>query len=226
MLEIAAFAGIDEVVILGDYGDFYSVSSHSRDPRLPHLLLEEVTSVREGLDELDRIFPEAKKVFLEGNHEYRLERYLVERAPALFGVTTTEGVLGIPQRPLWSFLSYGRNQSYRVLGTQLHARHTPLATNAKSSLQRAMISHCYGHVHRIEEVHARGLDGRSHVAFSPGWLGDPRLRPFDYLQSPDQWSCGFALVSCDDSVPEIFHHEIIRIKENFSAMYGGKEFRG
>lgn len=224
MLEVASFVGVDEVVILGDYADFISVSGHDKgDPRLPAILAEEIESVNQGLDELDRLFPRAKKVFLEGNHEYRLERYIYKNAPALFGLSECKELFRIPQRPLWSYLSYGRNQSHRVLGTELYARHTPLASSAKTSLTRAMTSHCYGHIHRPEEHRHVGLDGKTYVAFSPGWLGDPRAKVFDYLHVPANWSWGFALVSSSSS--KEFHHEIVHVRKDFSCLAQGKRFK-
>lgn len=225
MLEIASHAGVDEIVILGDYGDFYPVNAHpGKHPKLPQLLSEELESVNQGLDELDRLFPKAKKIYLEGNHEYRLERYLFDKAPALFGLTSCRELFRIAQRPRWSYLSYQRNQKYRVLGSDLYARHTPLAANALTGLRKALVSYIHGHTHQISEARAVGLDGRELIAMSPGWLGDARLRAFDYLSHPEQWAHGFAFVSVEGS-SKSFHHEIIQIQKNFTALYNGKKFK-
>lgn len=226
MLKVAKHVGIHEIVILGDYADCYSVSSHGgKDPRLPRLLEAEVQSVNEGLDELDRLFPRAKKVYLAGNHEYRLERYLYDKAPELFGLTSCRELFRMNLRPRWSYLDYQKNQAYRVLGTDLVARHTPLATQAKSGLTRAMTSYISGHTHQISEVHAVALDGREIVALCPGWLGDVRSSAFAYVSSPPQWQLGFALVSCVGSSKQ-FHHEIVRIKSDFTCVTHGRIFRG
>lgn len=107
MMAVAADLKPQEIVILGDYADFYCVSSHSKDPRVLSILTDEVQDVLDGLDELDKAFPGANKVFIEGNHEYRLERYLTDKAPALFGVTDTEHLLKLNQRPNWKFRPYG-----------------------------------------------------------------------------------------------------------------------
>jgi predicted MPP superfamily phosphohydrolase len=224
MIEVASYVGVDEIVLLGDYADFYSVSRHLRDPRLPHMLHEEVESVNEGLDQLDKLFPKAKKVFLCGNHEVRLETYLCDRAPALFGITTIEGLFRLEQRPRWSFQGFGRNQAYRVLGSDLYARHRPLASNPKTSLIRAGISNCYGDIHKIEVAHAVTLDKKAIVGFCPGWLGDPRLHAFDYMLAPPQWQHGFAFVYSSGSSKE-FDHEIIQIKRDFSCVTHGKRFK-
>ena len=222
MLEIASSVKIDELVLLGDYADFHSVSRHVKNPTLPSLLTEEVESVNEGLDQLDKLWPGIRKVYLEGNHEFRLEAFLLNHAPALFGVTEPKHLFRVPQRPGWIYQRFDRRQAYRILGSALFARHRPLATNPKTGLNRAMVSYCYGDIHKIEEARAVGLDYRSHVAFCPGWLGDEMKVAFDYMAAPPQWDLGFAFVSVDSS--KNFHHEIISIKNN-RAIFNGKEFR-
>ncbi len=71
------------IVIIGDFADFYAVSSHSRDPIRKRFLLEEVAEVNKALDQI----PTGPSVcFIEGNHEDRLRRYLWDKAPELFGM--------------------------------------------------------------------------------------------------------------------------------------------
>lgn len=222
MLEVASFVGVDEIVILGDYADFYSVSRHRKDPRVGTLLTEEVQSVREGLTELDRSFPSAKKVFLEGNHEKRLETYLIEQAPALFGVTEIQFLFELNQRARWSFVPFDRNQAYRVLDSDLYAFHRPKASSPKLHIQRSLVSSVYGDVHKIERAHAVTLDGRHLTAVCPGWLGDVRSRVFDYCASTPQWQLGFSIVSVDSS--KEFYIDQIEIKSG-QAVYHGKVFK-
>lgn len=223
MIEASAYFGVHEVVLLGDFADFYAVSRYPKDPRVSILLEEEVASVREGLDELDRLFPEAKKAFLEGNHEQRLEKYLIEKAPALFGVTQVEFLFELNQRPLWSWHPFGRNQRYGILGTDLYAFHRPKASNTKAHLNRTGVSSIYGDIHKIERGHQVNLDGRQLVCACPGWLGDVSSRVFDYMPSTPQWQLGFATVVLDTASGEycIEQHEI---KGNQAIVYG-KVFR-
>jgi len=219
MIEAALYFGVHEIVILGDYADFYSVSRHQKHPMVDTLLTTEVESVREGLDELDRLFPQAKKVFLEGNHEKRLETYLVEKAPELFGVTEVQFLFGLNQRPLWSFQEFGRNQAYSVLGTNLYAFHRPKASAPKTHLQRVMVNSVYGDIHKIERAHAVGLDGKHYLALCPGWLGDVGSRVFDYMASVPQWQLGFAIASLETSSNEYFI-DTFEIKNNRALVYG------
>lgn len=223
MLEASSYVGIDEVVFLGDFADFYSVSRHRKDPRVGTLLMEEVESVRSGLSEIDSLFPQAKKVFLEGNHEKRLENYLVEQAPALFGVTEVKFLFELNDRPLWTFVPFDRNQAYRVLGSELFAFHRPKASSPKLHIHKTLVSSVYGDIHRIEQARAVGIDKKHLTAVCPGWLGDVSSRVFDYMASTPQWQLGFAIVTLDNASGE-FYIDTYEIKNNQTVVQG-KVFR-
>lgn len=214
-----------EIVILGDYADFYAVNSHGRSPQMLHVLQTEVDDVNAGLDELDLLFPFAKKVFIEGNHEDRLSRYLSDKAPALFGITSTEHLFKLNQRPNWSFISWTPGQQYNVGGSKLIARHRPLATNAKGGLSKGVVNLVCGDIHKIEESNLVGLDGVEYTYFTVGWLGDKRNdKVFGYTNGHQQWQLGFGLVLIDEATKE-FHKHICHIK-NYSCEVIGKIFKG
>lgn len=225
VLKVLSDVQPDEIVFLGDYADFYCVSSHQKDPRILSHLISEVEDVNNGLDEIDRLFPRAKKVFLEGNHCYRLERYLVQNAPALLGVTEIKFLFKFNQRYNWHFYNYGPNQMYKVLNSYLFARHEPLSSSAKATASKALCSLVYGHIHRIEESHIVGLDGTNHVCFSVGWLGDIRNDlVFNYVKSHHQWQLGFGLVYVDTE-SRLFYHQkipILNIDGKVSCVVNGK----
>lgn len=225
MIKVATELQPDEIVILGDYADFYSVMSHQKDPTVFTMLKEEIEAVNARLDELDVMFPKATKVFIEGNHEYRLERYLLSSAPALFGVTETRNLLGIDKRPKWRFCPYGPNQQHQVLHSYLTARHEPLASSAKATAAKALCSLVYGHIHRIEESHIVGLHGANHVCFSVGWLGNKKLdRVFGYTKGHAQWQLGFGLVYVDPKSRLFFHQKIHII--DYKCVVNGIQYRG
>jgi hypothetical protein len=227
MLKVAQDVKPDHIYILGDYADFYSVSSHAKDPRVFQMLQDEVVDCLGALDQLDSLFPDAKKVFIQGNHEWRLERYLMNQAPALFGVTDSELILNLNDRANWKFIQYGPNQMVNVAGSYLVARHESLGSSAKATATKALCSLVYGHIHRIEESHMVGLDGTNHVCFSVGWLGDKRQdKIFDYVKSHHQWQLGFGLVSVNPKT-RMFYHQKVHILENnnkVSCVVNGKHY--
>lgn len=86
------------IVLLGDWMDAESLSSHA--PTRPGIrdFQEELDYAKGRLDELDNLPGVNRKVYIMGNHEWRLERYLAERAPALFKSVSLDNLLGLRAR--------------------------------------------------------------------------------------------------------------------------------
>lgn len=225
VLEVAAsISDLSEIVILGDFADFYAVNSHGKHPALLHTLIKEVEEVNACLDMIDAAFPSIRKVYLEGNHEYRLERYIHQNASALFGVTQWDHLFKLDKRPNWKAVDYGPFQYHKVLGSDLFARHEPYSmSSAKASLAASSCDLVYGHIHRVEETLTRRPDGSKVVNFSPGWLGDGRKKDvFGYVKRPPSWEMAFSVV---ESEGRSFEYEIIKFDEKIRCRYNGKLYR-
>ena len=196
MLDVATDLDPDEIVILGDYADFYAINSHGKSPDMTHILQDEVSEVVSRLIELKKLFPNAKRVFIEGNHEYRLGRYIASKCPDLYGVVHTKGILELDILG-FEFIPYGPTQKYNVLGSNLIARHEPLAGGkhvAQNTVEKAMASVIFGHTHRIQEAQIVTMKGDNYRGISSGWLGDSRHKVMQYVRSHHQWAQGFSVV--------------------------------
>lgn len=220
MLQVAKFVKPNEIVILGDYLDFYSVSSHSKNPELARTALaREIECGKKRVKQLERLFPNADKVYIEGNHENRLSRYIRDKAPEIYGLLELPQILELHE---WKFVPYGPEQKHRILGSKLHARHEPLASSAKATATKAMCSIVYGHIHSIEEHQVVSLDGSNYRAISVGWLGNKKHSVFSYLKGHAQWALGFGVVKVLSNGN--WFHQTIHIIDN-SCVYGGKLFK-
>lgn len=74
------------LLICGSDGvDFYSLSKFDKDPKRAFDLQTEITSWRRGVREWATAAPNARKVFIPGNHEDRLRRY-IWRHPEMAGL--------------------------------------------------------------------------------------------------------------------------------------------
>lgn len=228
MLQVAqSLPKIDEVCLLGDYADMFSVTSHKKDAaHASDLLTSEIEAVKKRIKELNKLFPHAQKVYCEGNHENRLTRFISERCPELFGVVSFPDLIGISKDPNWKWVPFGPYQSHKVLGSKLIARHTPLSGgqhHAKGTAIKAMASVVYGHVHQIQESQVVALDGKNYRAFCPGWLGDYRSHAFDYVQNHAQWSLGFSIVTV---LPDRSWFATTCQIVDYKTSFGGKLFKG
>jgi len=74
------------VHLLGDLCDMHSLSRYDKDPNRRLNLQEELDIVRDWLTELRDAAPRAKIIYSEGNHEFRLKKYLRSEAKALAGL--------------------------------------------------------------------------------------------------------------------------------------------
>jgi len=198
MLNVAIDVDPDEIVILGDYADFYAVNSHGKDAAVANgVLQDEVHEVVLRLAELNKLFPKAKKVYIEGNHEYRLARYINSKCPDLYGVVDIESILELKILG-YEFVPYGPNQKHHVMDSKLIARHEPLAGGkhvAQNTVEKAMHSVIFGHTHRIQEAQIVTIHGENYRGISSGWLGDTSHKVMQYVKGHHQWSHGFSVVT-------------------------------
>lgn len=179
----------DILVDLGDAADFYSVSSHRKDPRRVTLLKDEIDNVKEGFDELDSLGAE-EKIFIGGNHEDRLIRFLQDKAPALFGLMDIPDLFELQERG-WSYTPY---KEYTTLG-KIYATHdigTATRYTAYKALEVFEGNVVHGHTHRFGYVVEGNAKGEKHVSANLGWLGD--VEQVDYMNKAKAlkyWTLGF-----------------------------------
>ncbi|HEY1188316.1 MAG TPA: hypothetical protein VGE74_11700, partial [Gemmata sp.] len=155
--------------------------------------VEEVETGRKLLAWIRSQFPAARIVLKEGNHEERLSRYIIQRAPALFGLE------GIDLPALLHFADIGaewvtdkrvialgklcvvHGHEYKGGGGVMPARWLYLRTR--------YVAMC-GHFHRSSEYGDRDIRGKEERAWSLGCACYlfPRYMPLN------SWNHGFAIV--------------------------------
>lgn len=181
----------DSINILGDFADFYAVSSHSKDPRRGNKLEEEAEAVNARLDQLDSLGAKEKKYAL-GNHCDRLDRYLADRAPELSGLVSTEQLFQLRKRG-WSVTPYKKSHHQG----KIHVTHDTGTAGANAhikAMEDFQDNVVIGHVHRINVCYAGNAKGSTHVGASFGWLGD--ISAVDYMhriKAQRAWHLGFGV---------------------------------
>lgn len=191
MLKAAKAFKPEVLVCIGDLADFYSVSSHSKDPARTERLVDELVDVNVALDELDALGAK-EKFFIAGNHCDRLTRYLQDKAPELFGVVKIPALFRLNERG-WHYTPYkkhikigrmhfthdvgvaGRNATFKALDTYQHSVVT-------------------GHTHRLQYIVEGNAVGEYKLSAQFGWLGD--VNKIDYMQEANankNWALGFGI---------------------------------
>jgi predicted phosphodiesterase len=192
----------EHVIILGDFADFYGVSSHSKDPNRALKLKEEIEETKTALDQVIALGAE-NNVFVSGNHEDRLERYLRDKAPELFNFISIPKILELKEKG-FKYTPY--KQSYKI--GKLNITHdTGVAGRfahykALDTFQHNII---IGHTHRIGLAVEGDAQGSRHITAMFGWLGD--VNEIDYMnqvKAKKEWSLGFGLGYMDTKTGVVY----------------------
>lgn len=191
-LQVARDFKPEEVVILGDFFDCYTISAYTQDPKKgARVLADEIAEGTTVLQELISACRGASFVFIEGNHEDRIRRYIRENAPKLEGIIDTRDILRLPKD--FHFVPWGPKNFYKA--GKLVATHGSLCNKhvAHAMVTKYGASVIFGHVHRIQEYNVRNVHGERFKGITCGWLGDVD-RAAEYVTNVADWSHGFALV--------------------------------
>jgi predicted phosphodiesterase len=210
------------IIHQGDLADFYAISSHSKDPTRAQQLKQELKAVRKLRADLDRLGAK-RKVFIEGNHEDRLRRYLEEKAPELFGMFDTDSLLQLSENG-WQFVPY---KSHAKVG-KLYLTHDT-GNSGKYTTARALDAFQHsvviGHHHTTQYAVEGDATGKYRVGAQFGWLGD--ARQVDYLhriKALRNWSLGFGIGRHDKATGVVYLTPISIV--NYTVCIEGRVVRG
>lgn len=223
MMTVAKDVKPDVIVILGDFLDAYSVSSHVKDPDKRGLLLsQEVAAGNRRLDELDALGA-TRKEFVSGNHEFRLDRYIADKAPDLFGLVSTQKLLNLHNRG-WKFTKYMDFTKVGKLVVTHDCGKAGLGATA-DAVGKFGSSVAHGHTHTFVTVVRGDAMGNKHVGCSFGWLGDPKEANYVHeLHKNLNWSHGFGLAYIDSRGWVTM--QPVQILPDYSAIVDGVRYQG
>lgn len=218
VLKVGKELKVDKVVIGGDFIDNYSVSSHDKRPdRALKLQME----VEETIKELNRVKAIGAKenVFIGGNHESRLERYLMQKAPELFDFVSTEKILklkelGFQYVPYKQVYKIGKLAITHDLGKAGRTAHLKALDDYQNNI-------VIFHTHRLGYAIEGDVDGNKHVGTMLGWLGD--FDAVDYklkAMANREWAHGFG-IAYHDTKTGIVHVSPVPIIK-YSCLVEGK----
>lgn len=181
----------DTIVFLGDFADFCSVSFHPRTLGVRgYTLEEEVAAVNARLDEVEALGA-SRVVFVKGNHEHRLERYLSEKAPELFGLVDTAALFRFTARG-WSVVEYRHHLKIGKMHFTHDVGHAGIYAHRQSRMAYEG-NVVIGHVHRCSMEVAGTSKGPSHVGIALGWLGDKKAIDYMHAAKASQWTLAFGI---------------------------------
>lgn len=199
VLEAAVNAGRDEgartVILNGDVLDCHAVSRYPHDGTAL-TYRQELEYGRQFLAWLRQRMPKARIVFKDGNHDERLEKYVLANAPALFGVedVTLASLLrlkelGIEHVGDQRVIHLGK---LRVIHGHEYGGGVSAPVNpARWLMTRARKPAVMGHMHQRSEHAESDIDGTQIVTWSTGCLCG--LNP-KYRRLSARWNHGYCMV--------------------------------
>ena len=247
MAVVQAESHIDKVILLGDIMDLPAQGRYEQEPSFARTINTTLQAGYEFFAMLRLVAPSAEIIFLEGNHDCRMEKYVRNNAPTIATMRQVNSKYPVNSLPhLMRFdelgIEYvsGYPASQYTINPRLIAVHGNKAnSNGSTALQylnkNPMVSVLYGHSHRFElmyRTHNTPEGPKDNMAFSPGCLcrvdwavpsynGGVNIheKPVTYYEN---WQQGMGVLWYQDD--GFFSVDPIRIHDG-RAVYQGTEFR-
>jgi hypothetical protein len=191
---------IDTVVLGGDILDFESVSSYLHNPENWNTS-KEIALLDNFLKKIDRDIKPRDIKYIEGNHEDRLRRYIITKAPSLYGLFDLKEYVnkhGIEYINNWELMTAGKlpfkiGKLYILHGHELQI-------GGSKNLAERIFNRTYenvmcGHWHRTDEFYIRTLSNKERGVWVVGCMGTTYVsyRPIT------GWNTGFAIIDFEDN---------------------------
>ena len=231
ILEIVKTIEPDRIIINGDLGDFYSISRYDKSPEVVTTYDNELEQIKDFLQRLKASSSNTVIVYLLGNHEKRIEDFIIKTLGPMANRLSYELELDLDNLvDEWHEYKY----KYRVEKTNLTVTHSPpsYSVNAAraSIMARTGQSYCYACTHRPDFAYQRRVTNdvvEIDTVYINGFLGDKELtrqhyKVFDYEKL--NRSCpSMMMITVIDEID--FSVELALIKNNIITI-DGKTFRG
>ncbi|WP_419900662.1 metallophosphoesterase [Roseomonas sp. USHLN139] len=230
VIDTAARAKPEKIVLNGDIFDLPEFSKHTRDPR-EFSIVPAIKWVHAFLADLRRAAPDSEILFVEGNHEFRLLRHMGEQTQAMMVVLADLHGYTVPK--LLGLESYGVNYIARADMTAWNERDVAqqLRKNYVTLWDNSLL---FGHFPEMRAMGIPGASGHHHkhivwTAYSPVYgpwewhqIGAGHQREASYCNG-EKWANGFLLAHCDTHSRRT-QFEYVDLSHP-AAMVGGKFYQ-
>ena len=189
LLEVANKGGFNTLIVMGDFVDFYRVSGYRKDPRHRMPFTQEVKTANLALDQLDKIPGIQRRIFIEGNHENRLERLIFDKVPELVDFVDFPSLLRLRERryeivPYHQSITVGKlilkhditytgrsavHRNLDAVGDNIGVGHTHhLGIHyAATAFGKPLVSASFGHGLDLSDGHTRLIEARQPLRGGP-----------------------------------------------------------
>lgn len=193
-LEFGKKNNVDTIVLNGDIVDFMSVSRFVTNPK-DRNIVGEINDTKQVLKFIRKMFPKALIIYKIGNHEYRLESYMLLKAPELLDLDfwKIDDLFNLAELKIKvvQSLDYVLLGKLKVIhGHEYKGGLTAPVNPARGLFLRTKESALQSHVHRTSEHTEKTIGGTLIGCWSIGCLSilTPDYNPYN------NYNLGFAMV--------------------------------
>ena len=217
-LDFLAHLDLDELWFLGDGIDFPMLTSKFHvDPQVRHAMQDDLDGWNSRLHELATIslFRGATRlVYLLGNHEDRLQKYLWHQAPELSGLRGLSLENLLPSLGEWEVHPWHDlvPVTDEFFATHGEAVSSYAGASSKKMIDRTAVSGIMGHTHRLGSSVRRVVKPGGGYRYLGWWengcLADDRK--MNWTKGNEDWQLGFSIGTFEGSkfaIEQVFVHE-------------------
>jgi UDP-2,3-diacylglucosamine pyrophosphatase LpxH len=191
---------VENIILNGDILDSAQISRHPKHADTPKFL-NEIELAKQFLEGLRSEFKDQNIYFKIGNHEDRLERYLMQNADALAGLIDFRKLLKLDDLGIRFVES---TQFMKIENTYIVHGHEMKVSGgvnpARALILKAAANVVMGHVHRTSFASIKSLDGKFYKAYTMGCLCKLRQAYMPHSNS----NHGFAIIQENGTVDNLF----------------------
>lgn len=186
----------NKVIINGDFIDFYGISKFDKDPNRQDNLQDEIDQAVNLLQQLRCIF-KGEIIYIEGNHEARMRKYLWAKAPELSSLRglSIEELLCLDKFNIQYIESKGKSAYYNL--GKIKIGHFDVALQESAASEKKLVlkyadTIIQGHTHRLGKFYKSfGTEDKLVVGVGSGCCC--QLDP-EYCSDPN-WMQGLVVIS-------------------------------
>lgn len=214
-LDVLKDIEVDEIILNGDILDFYNINAHGpKHPDIRQNLDDEIDWGIEFFSNLRKQFPDIPILFIFGNHEWRLGRFIMNNCPTFWNMLRLEKMLNLESLNI-RYIPY--NDAHRIGKTKLFVQHSPPSYSenaAMTSLKKKLNgSFIYGCTHRLDYAVKTDVFGEYQEVFMNGWLGsttatNEHKKVYGYAKGHENWQQGFSIVT----ITECNQYDVQQVK--------------
>ncbi len=183
-----------KIILGGDIVDFYKISKFINNPKQRNVF-EEINITKNFLYKIRNLFSDAEIIYLEGNHERRLETYIISNAKELYELL--ENILQEKLELEKLNIQYVKQpfaigKLWYMHGHEVNCKNSNAEYITNIVWKKVHNNFICGHWHRTQDKTWKNINGKYYGGYVTGCL----CENLDYAII-NNWNNGFAIIKYD-----------------------------